>query len=100
VTNFRVEIAPGAEQDIADGYAWLEAYSPSSANKWRTRIFDAIDYIKRSPLSQKANLEGNRLWHVAKTRHTIVYDVESDLITVFAVAHHRREPGYWRSNKE
>jgi plasmid stabilization system protein ParE len=97
VTEYTVELAPEAEQDIASAYAWYLEYSVASAETWRAKIFEAIEYVGRSPLRQKSDTEGNRFWHVSKTRHSIVYEVIDLTITVLAVAHHRRDPDYWRN---
>ncbi len=100
MTDYIVELAPEAEQDIASAFAWYEEYSVVSAENWRAKIFEAIDYVGRSPLRQKSDDEGNRFWRVAKTRHSIVYEVNDSTVTVLAVAHHRRDPDYWRNERE
>jgi plasmid stabilization system protein ParE len=97
VTQFQILFSPAAEQDLAVGYDWHLQYSQAAANAWRLRIIEAIDYVGRSPMSQKIWVNELRRWHVRRTRYSIIYRVREDIVTIAAVAHERMRPENWQS---
>lgn len=94
---YRVEIAPAAERDIQGAYFWYAERNTLSADAFRTEVLDAIDRVGDSPLGKAADALGNRRRVLHRFPYSVVYEVTQSTVTILAVAHHRRLPGYWRS---
>lgn len=52
--------------------------------------------IAEAPLHGAADTEGVRRRHLKRFPYSVLYEVETATVTVLAVAHHRRKPGYWK----
>ena len=86
MSGYIVEIAPGAEGDIADAFLWYQERNALIADAFR-------------PLARTADDEGNRKRVLNRLPYSVVYEVVGKTLTILAVAHHRREPAYWRASK-
>jgi len=96
VTAYSVVLAPQAEDDVREAYFWYRERSASAAESFRTEVFAAIDAIARAPLVRLPDESGNRKRMLKRYPYFIFYDVLDEVVTVLAVAHHRRRPGYWQ----
>lgn len=96
MTGFDVEFAPAAEADIADAFAWYRERNATAADAFRAAVFDAIDRISLAPLSRPEDDNGNRNRVLSRFPYSVIYELLGNTVTVLAVAHHRRSPGYWR----
>lgn len=100
MTDLAVVVAPAAERDIAEAFAWYQERNALAANGFRAEVFEAIERIAAAPLGRPANDEGNRSRVVHRFPYTVWYEVVDQTVTVLAVAHHRRRPGYWRPGSQ
>ena len=94
-----VVLAPAAEGDIADAFAWYRERNARVADAFRAEVFDTIDRIAAAPLAHAADEDGNRKRVLRRFPYTVFYEATDSLIAVLAVAHHRRNPRYWRSHR-
>lgn len=99
MNDFDVVISAAAEDDIAASFAWYRERNLLVADAFRAAVFDVIDAIAASPLSRPADTDDNRHRVVHRFPYSVYYEVVERTVTVLAVAHHRRRPGYWRSAK-
>jgi plasmid stabilization system protein ParE len=97
VTRYEVRLAAAAQKDIIDALAWYRARNGLVADAFRDQVFAAIDGIATAPLAHPADGDGNRHRALRRFPYSIFYEVEGETITVLAVAHHRRRPGYWKA---
>ena len=97
MSQFAVVLAPAAEQDIADAFLWYRERNALAANGFRAEVFDAIEHIATLPLSRPVDDEGNRHRVLKRFPYSVFYEVMCNTVTVLAIAHHRRKPGYWRA---
>lgn len=95
MTGFVVELAPGAEADIREAFTWYSDRNALIADAFRTEVFDTIDRIGEAPLTKAADEEGKRRRVLHRFPYSVIYEVQANSVTVLAVAHHRRRPGYW-----
>ena len=100
MSQYIVEIAPLAERDLQDASLWYRERSAVVADAFRAEAFDAIDRIGTGPLGRAADDEGNRRRVLHRFPYSIVYEVLGDVVTILAVSHHRRRPGYWRGSND
>ena len=92
-----VELARGAEADIREAFTWYRERNALIADGFRAEVFDAIDRIGDAPLASAADQEGNRKRVLHRFPYSVIYEVQDNTVTVLAVVHHRRLPGYWKS---
>jgi plasmid stabilization system protein ParE len=92
-----VEILPPAEDDFEQSYVWYRARSSDAADRFRAAIRQAIDRVCSDPqLGIKVD-EKHRFYRLKKSfPFHLVYRNEQTKLVIVAIAHHRREPGYWR----
>ena len=93
--RFEIALAPGAEQDLTHAFLWYKARNSTAAEGFRSEAMTAIDRLSSLADSKPADIEGNRIWVLRHFPYSIVYIVMDNLVTVIAVAHHRRSPHYW-----
>lgn len=96
MTMFRVVLAPSAENDVADAYRWYKERNGTAADAFRTEVFAVLDRLAEAPLSWPADEDGNRKRAIKRFPFSVWFEVHGDQVTVLAIAHHRRRPGYWR----
>ena len=97
MSQFSVQFAPAAERDVSDGFAWYEARNKTAANGFRDEVLEAVEYIASNPNSKPANDSGDRKWVLKRFPYSVIHALKGSVITVIAVAHHKRKPDYWRS---
>lgn len=99
MSDFVVVLAPRAENDISDAFAWYREPNALAADAFRDEVLGAIDRIATTPLSRPEDDEGNRKRLLHHFPYSVFYEVLGSTVTILAVAHHRRRPGYWRAGQ-
>ena len=95
MSGFTVVLAPEAESDIGEAFAWYRERNAMAADAFRAEVFEAIDRLAETALSWPADDEGNRKRVLRRFPYTVWFEVLESSVTVLAVAHHRRRPAYW-----
>lgn len=95
MSAFRIVIAEKAERDIAESFNWYRTRSPAAADAFRREALAAIERIAQKPMTWKEDDSGNRRLILRRFPYSVVYEVRREAITILAVAHHRKMPGYW-----
>ncbi len=91
------ELLPRARQDFAESYAWYYAQSERAADRFETFINEAIEKLRDKPDLGIRLDDKHRFYRIKKSfPFHLVYRSEPKKIVVVAIAHNRREPGYWR----
>lgn len=96
MTRFEVEILPEAEAEIRAAFFWYFERSPIAADAFRTETLEAIDRLGIDALMWPENGDAIRRYVLRRFPYTVFYEIQGDTVTVLAVAHQRRKPGYWR----
>ena len=97
MSEFHVVLAPAAENDVADAFGWYKQRNATAADAFRTEVFAVLDRLAEAPLSYPPDDDGNRKRVIKRFPFSVWFEVQGDTVTVLAIAHHRRRPGYWRS---
>ena len=92
-----VQFLPAARQDLVDAAQWyLEDGGPAVAEQLGSAVERAVQLLAQMPQIGTAYNSGPlRTWPPKRYPYTVVYRVQGDVLTVMAVAHQSREPGYW-----
>jgi plasmid stabilization system protein ParE len=96
VTRFDIEVLPDAEAEIRAAFLWYFERSPIAADASRTEALDAIDLLDTDALMWPEDEDRVRRCLLRHFPYTVFYTITGQVLTVLAVAHQRREPGYWR----
>jgi plasmid stabilization system protein ParE len=100
VSRFKIVLTLEAQDDIECARAWYAAEGrPSSASDFWLRTKEAIHRLQDSPLSHRVDEDGVRQLGLRSFPYSICYTVSERTVTVHAVAHQARQPGYWRAGR-
>jgi len=96
VTRFGVEILPEAEAEIREAFLWYVERSRIAADAFRTEALAIIDRLGVDALMWPEDEDAIRRHVLRHFPYTVFYEIRGSIVTVLAVAHQRRKPGYWR----
>ena len=99
MTKFVSVLAPEAEDDVSNAFLWYRHRNALAADAFRTEVFETIERIGDAPLGRAPDVNGNRNRVLKHFPYTVWYEVQNQIVTILAVAHHRRRPNYWRDIK-
>lgn len=97
----RVRFHPAAEQELYEAADWYEARLAGLGAEFRDEIERAVDVIAHSPLiwpvwPDTGSTEVRRCL-LSRFPFGLAYLPAGSGLTVYAVAHLARRPGYWRA---
>ena len=93
----RVEFLAAAAREVEDAQAWYEQRSVFAAAAFLREFSIAINRIREAPMRYSVGEHGTRRVLLEHFPFTLYYRVRGDVITIVAVAHQKRRPGYWSS---
>lgn len=93
----RVEFLAEAEEELFAGQEWYRTRSEVAARAFATEVSWAIRQIAEFPTRYRCHVLGTRQFVLPNFPFSILYREQTGSVTVVAVAHHRRRPGYWRN---
>ena len=91
-----VKLAPDAESEFSEAFLWYCARSRLAAETFRTDVFTAIDGLATEASMWPEDEDGICHYVLRHFPYTIHYEYDAGTVTVLAVAHQRRRPGYWQ----
>jgi plasmid stabilization system protein ParE len=97
VTRFVVSVLPEAEADIREAFLWYRELSLIAAGGFRSEVSDAIDELAERADAWPCDDDGVHYRVLKRFPYTVHYELANAAVTVLAVAHHRRDPSYWRN---
>jgi plasmid stabilization system protein ParE len=89
-------VAPEAEQDIAEAYAWYESQRIGLGEDFMSRVDACIEAILRTPEMHQVVHETYRRGLIRRFPYAIFYEYENGIVTVYCVCHTSRDPDKWR----
>lgn len=87
---------PEAIAEFDAAVDWYATKSEQAADDFVRAVDDAIEVIAVRPLMWAGYLHGTRRYVLRHFPFLIVYLLSESQITIVAVAHGRRRPGYWK----
>jgi toxin ParE1/3/4 len=91
----RLEYHQGAISDVKSAVAWYRKRSPKAALDFIEELHRAAETIKEAPERWPQGKNNTRRFLLWRFPFSIIYSEQESLITVWAVAHGSRRPGYW-----
>ena len=93
----RFRFHPEARKDLRDAIRWYRSRSPSISAEFRVTVSGAIRHIVKAPQRWPEYLHGTRRLVMHRFPFSIVYLDDGNEVSIVAVAHSKRKPGYWKS---
>ena len=93
----RVDFLAAAAEEVEDAQTWYEERSMFAASAFLRELSIATNRIREAPMRYAAAEHGTRRILLEHFPFTMYYRVRGDVITIVAVAHQKRRPGYWQS---
>jgi toxin ParE1/3/4 len=87
---------PLAWQELEEADSWYFSHSFEVSLDFLNDLHDAVDEIAVAPRRWSAYLYGTRRFVIQRFPFSVIYLDDPDLITIIAVAHSKRRPGYWK----
>ena|SRR5664280_240266 len=94
-----LRLHPAAEQEYLSALAWYLDQSPIAAQEFEGAVRQAIERIREAPQRWPFYFSNFRKYTLRQFPFAIVYQESLLEIVIFAVAHGRRKPGYWKGRQ-
>lgn len=85
-----------ARKEIEAADEWYLAHNLDASREFMAEVDAAVEEILQAPHRWAKYLYGTRRFVMQRFPFSIVYLDDPDLITIIAVAHSKRRPGYWK----
>jgi toxin ParE1/3/4 len=92
--SYRVH--PKAWEEIEAAADWYLQRSPDASAGFLAPLFDGLENVSASPTRWPLYLYGTRRFVMERFPFSIIYLDKPEVVTVVAVAHSKRKPGYWK----
>ncbi|MEQ8785394.1 MAG: type II toxin-antitoxin system RelE/ParE family toxin [Pirellulaceae bacterium] len=96
MASLPLEFHPEARLETFEAFDWYAARSMEAAHAFQQELADAGRAIQSHPELWASYLFGTRRYLLKRFPFVLVYRVTPARIEIVAVAHGRRNPGYWR----
>ncbi|MEZ4449873.1 MAG: type II toxin-antitoxin system RelE/ParE family toxin [Nannocystaceae bacterium] len=90
-----VLLRPEARAELVEAWAWYEARRAGLGDSMVTCVEAAVSMAARIPESFQVVHGEVRRALVRRFPYGVYFVVDGDALVVLAIAHARREPGYW-----
>jgi plasmid stabilization system protein ParE len=88
-------VAPEAEQDLAEAYAWYEDQRIGLGEDFLSCVDACIEALCRTPEMCPEVYETYRRALVRRFPYAVFYEYTQDTVTVYSVFHTSRDPEKW-----
>ena len=86
-----------ARQDLFDAAQWYLAEGGQTlAERFEVDLNRALRLLAWMPRLGRPRRHGVRTWPLTSFPYLLAYRVQDDVLSVIAVAHQSRAPGYWQ----
>ena len=89
-------IAPEAELDIAEAYAWYEGRRMGLGEDFLSSVDACLESIRRRPEMYPVVHECYRRSLIRRFPYAVFYEPAEATVTIYAVFHTSRDPDKWR----
>jgi plasmid stabilization system protein ParE len=94
VARYRVELSEPAKLEIAEAQDWIDADSPSAAERWIEGLYDALDGLgtmpARCPLAPENEYHAEEIRQFLYGRYRILFTIKPGRVLILHVRHGAR----------
>jgi toxin ParE1/3/4 len=87
---------PQAWQEVEAAEAWYRQRSREASARFLSKIYDALENLARSPQRWPSYQYGTRRFVLHQFPFSVIYRDELTALSIVAIAHNKRRPGYWK----
>ncbi len=95
-----IEFLRGARVDFDESFDWYAQRSVGAAIGFTSAVDDAIEKVVADPGRFPSTQGGCQYCSLSRYPFRVVFRVEPQQLTVVAIAHAKRRPGYWRDRTD
>jgi toxin ParE1/3/4 len=92
----RLNVSRAAQGDVGEGVEFYGRISPALGRAFLNEVRRGYAQVRREPLIGSPIEHEERKYVLKGYPYNLIYRVEDGTVVILAVAHHRREPTYWR----
>ena len=92
----KVRLLDVAETELREAWNWYESQVSGLGERFLAEVKATRAMIESLPMAWHSLGDGVRRCRLRRFPYGLVYTVLDDEILVLAVAHHHRQPAYWR----
>lgn len=93
---YEIVVHESAEEDLNAAAVFYESRETDLGKEFLEELSQGFHRITENPFSYSIHFDEYRRYLMGRFPYGVVYRIEGQEILVFAVAHLRRRPGYWR----
>lgn len=97
--NKSLRVHPAAEQEYLSALMWYRERSPIAGEEFERAVQHAAERIREAPQRWPTYFGSFRKYTLRQFPFMVVYQDLLSEITIVALAHARRQPGYWRDRR-
>ncbi len=90
------EFHPEARQELNAAHQWYAEQSEKAAQEFAQGLAHALEKISQSPETWPVYEDNIRFYVLHRFPYIVFYEELANSVVVFAVAHSKRKPNYWR----
>jgi plasmid stabilization system protein ParE len=96
MSRLSLDIHPEALAEAHAARQWYQSRSADAAKAFLVELDLGVESIRTAPELYPTYVYGTRCYMLRRFPYLIVYRVTSENVHIYAVAHSRRRPGYWK----
>lgn len=91
-----VSFHPDVKEEVKKSFDWYQEQSPGLGHEFTIELKESIDSICSIPLAWPKMGQLHRRFILSRFPYSIIYKiVNNNEISVVAIMHNHRKPGYW-----
>jgi len=88
---------PEAREELRNATRWYRTQNPFVSSEFRLAVTGSVRLIAQAPQRWAEYLHGTRRFVIQRFPFSVVYLDDPELVTIIAIAHSKRKPGYWKN---
>jgi plasmid stabilization system protein ParE len=92
-----VRFHPAAADEVEDAYLFYREHDPGASRRFTAEIARALNAIAEAPGRWPTGPRSTRRFVLERYPFTVFYRLRDGVVTIIAVAHQKKRPGYWRA---
>ncbi len=92
-----IRVHPGAGQDVCEARCWLNSRQPGLGDRLVDAVTEATNLIEDDAFRHRTYWRDIRRYRIPRWEYAVLFRVHDDEVIIFAIAHLRRNPDYWKS---
>ncbi|HKM84916.1 MAG TPA: type II toxin-antitoxin system RelE/ParE family toxin [Terriglobales bacterium] len=87
---------PQAWQEVEAAEVWYRQRNYEASIRFLSEIYDALANLAQWPERWPFYQYGTRRFVLHRFPFSVIYRDEPAVVSIVAIAHHKRRPGYWK----